>query len=55
MEAEAVETDGRDEDVCGVAVSITSPEVEGDPEGTRYSMSPCLQRREDKACYPCKF
>ena len=40
--------DGSDEDECGVAVSITSPEVEGDPEGNRYSMSPCLRRRRDK-------
>lgn len=36
------ETDGSDEDVCGVAVSITSPEEPEDPEGNRNSMSPCL-------------
>lgn len=35
---------GTDEDECGavVVVSITSPEEEGDPEGKRNSMSPCL-------------
>lgn len=47
-EDEEDEMDGSDEDECGVAVSITSPEVEGDPEGNRYSMSPCLRRRWDK-------
>lgn len=42
------EMDGSDEDECGVAVSITSPEEEGDPEGNKNSMSPCLQRRNTK-------
>lgn len=43
-DAEDDETDGSDEDVCGVAVSITSPEEVEDPEGNRNSMSPCLQK-----------
>lgn len=48
-EDEEDEMDGSDDDECGVAVSITSPEEEeGDPEGNRYSMSPCLRRRPDK-------
>lgn len=42
------ETDGSDEDVCGVAVSITSPEEVEDPEGNRNSMSPCLQNKEKR-------
>lgn len=41
-EEEDDERDGSDEDECGVAVSITSPEEEGDAEGNRNSMSPCL-------------
>lgn len=40
--------EGKDEDECGVAVSMTSPVEEGDPEGNRNSMSPCLKRRKDK-------
>ncbi len=47
-EDEEDEMDGCDEDEWGVAVSITSPEEEGDPEGNRNSMSPCLQREEGK-------
>lgn len=43
-EEEDDETDGTDEDECGVVVSITSPEEEGDPEGKRNSMSPCLHK-----------
>lgn len=43
-DAEDDETEGSDEDVCGVAVSITSPEEVEDPEGNRNSMSPCLQK-----------
>lgn len=39
------ETDGSDEDVWGVAVSITSPEEVLDPDGNRNSMSPCLKKR----------
>lgn len=42
-EAEA-EGDESDEDECGPVVSITSPEEEGDPEGKRNSMSPCLPK-----------
>lgn len=41
-EEEDDETDGSDEDECGVAVSMTSPEEMEDPEGKRNSMSPCL-------------
>ncbi len=44
-EDEEDEEDGSDDDECGVAVSITSPEEDGDPEGNRNSMSPCLRRR----------
>lgn len=44
-EAEGDESDGSDEDECGAAVSITSPEEEGDPEGKRNSMSPCLPKK----------
>lgn len=43
-DAEDDGTDGSDEDVWGVAVSITSPEEVEDPEGNRKSMSPCLQK-----------
>lgn len=42
------ETDGSDDDVCGVAVSITSPEEVEDPDGNRNSMSPCLKEVERK-------
>lgn len=34
-EDEEDEMDGSDEDECGVAVSITSPEEVEDPEGNR--------------------
>lgn len=47
-EEEDDEMDGRDADVCGVAVSITSPVEEEDavPDGNRNNMSPCLQKQE---------
>lgn len=40
------EVDGTDEDVCGVAVSMTSPVEAELAEGYRYSMSPCLDTDE---------
>lgn len=43
-EEEGDESDESDEDECGPVVSITSPEDEGDPEGKRNSMSPCLPK-----------
>lgn len=42
------ETDGSDEDVWGVAVSITSPEEVEDSEGNKNNMSPCLQNTREK-------
>lgn len=42
-EEDDVEIDGSDEDECGVAVSITSPEEPEGPDGNRNSMSPCLK------------
>lgn len=43
-EVEEEEKNGREEDVWGRAVSITSPEEEDAAEGNRNSMSPCLRR-----------
>lgn len=42
------ETDGSDEDVWGVAVSIFSPEEVEDCEGNKNNMSPCLQNTKEK-------
>lgn len=50
-EEEEDERDGSDEDECGVAVSITSPEEEGDPEGKRNSMSPCLRKETRQSLF----